>query len=183
MKQFLTKKNIFRTVVGISFLILYVGILFLVNRGWNGYTTTESTGVEYETAKVLSVLEDNSVSDASIEGRRRGSMELQVEIISGRYKGDTVSITNYLSAMYNVDVKAGQTISVRIDTVGENEYQVSVYNYDRTGYLIFFALLFAFALIVIGGWQGFRAFLGLIFTFVSIVYLLLPLTLKGWPAA
>lgn len=182
MKQFITKKYVIRIIVGIVFLLLYAGSIFLANRGWNGYTTTKSTGVEYETARVLSVLEDNSVTDASIEGRLRGSMELQIEIISGRYKGDIVDVTNYLSAMYNVVVKEGDKVSVRIDTVGENEYQVSVYNYERSGWLIAFVLLFALALIIIGGWQGLRAFWGLIFTFVSIVYLLLPLTLKGWPA-
>ena len=181
MKQFITKKYVIRIIVGIVFLLLYAGSIFLANRGWNGYTTTKSTGVEYETARVLSVLEDNSVTDASIEGRLRGSMELQIEIISGRYKGDIVDVTNYLSAMYNVVVKEGDKVSVRIDTVGENEYQVSVYNYERSGWLIAFVLLFALALIIIGGWQGLRAFLGLIFTFVSIVYLLLPLALKGWP--
>ena len=181
MKQFITKKYVIRIIVGIVFLLLYAGSIFLANRGWNGYTTTKSTGVEYETARVLSVLDDNSVTDASIEGRLRGSMELQIEIISGRYKGDIVDVTNYLSAMYNVVVKEGDKVSVRIDTVGENEYQVSVYNYERSGWLIAFVLLFALALIIIGGWQGLRAFWGLIFTFVSIVYLLLPLALKGWP--
>lgn len=177
-----TKQKVLRVTAGILFLILYAGAVFLANRGWNGYTVTKSTGTEYETARVLAVLADNSVSDPSIEGHRRGSMDLQLEILSGRYRGDIVGVTNYLSAMYNVDVKEGDKVSVRIDTTGENEYQVSIYNYERSGLLIAFVLIFALALILIGGWQGFRAFAGLIFTFVSIVYLLLPLTLKGWPA-
>lgn len=171
-----------RICVGIVFLILYAGALVLANRGWNGYTITESTGTEYETARVLEVIEDRSVADESIEGRKRGSMDLRVEILTGRYKGDVVEVTNYLSAMYNVDVTEGDKASIRIDTVGINEYEVSIYNYERSGLMIGLVLIFAFALIMIGGWQGLRAFLGLIFTFVSIVYLLLPLTLKGWPA-
>lgn len=182
MKQYFTKKTAIRLAAILVFIFLYTGAIVFANRGWDGYTTTKNTGIEYETARVLEVLEDNSVVDDSIDGQRRGSMELRMQILSGRYKGDVVTITNYLSAMYNVDVGEGDKVSVRIDTTGENEYEVSVYNYERTTLLIVLVFIFAVALIVIGGWQGFRAFAGLIFTFVSIVFLLLPLTLKGWPA-
>lgn len=182
MKQYLTKKTGIRLIVVIVFLLLYAGAVYLANKGGNGYTITESTGTEYETAKVIEILEDRTTADDSIEGRLRGSRDMRVELLSGRYEGDIVEVTNYLSAMYNVDVKEGDKLSVRIDTVGVNEYQVSVYNYERSGLIIALVMIFALALVIIGGWQGFRAFLGLIFTFVSIVYLLLPLTLKGWPA-
>ena len=177
----MTKKNGIRLAVGFAFLLLYVALLCYANRGWNGYIITDSTGIEYETAKVLRVIEDNTVVDAAIEGRRRGSMLLELELLSGRYKGDVVLTENYLSAMYNVYVTEGDKVSVRIDTVGVGEYQTSVYNYERSPIIIGLVVIFGVALIIIGGWQGFRAFVGLIFTFVNIVFLLLPLVLKGIP--
>lgn len=182
MKQYMTKKNGIRLAIVFTFLLLYVALLCYANRGRNGYVITESTGVEYETAKVLQVIEDNTVVDESIEGRRRGSMLLKLELLSGRYKGDIVLADNYLSAMYNVYVTEGDKVSVRIDTVGDHEYQVSIYNYERSPMIIGLVVIFGVSLILIGGWQGLRAFVGLIFTFVNIVFLLLPLVLKGFLA-
>lgn len=174
------KRLLIRVLVTAVFLALFALALYLANRGWNGYTTTETTGIEYETAKVLSVLRDDTQTDSTIEGRRRGSMELELQILTGRYAGDQVTVTNYLSAMYNVYVGEGDTLSVRIDTTGVNTYQVSVYNYNRIPLIAAMVLVFAAALIAIGGRQGLWAFVGLVFTFVSVVYLLLPLTLRGW---
>ena len=182
MKRQLLKRRLIPFVISCSFLLLYIALLNYANRGWNGYTITDDSGIEYETAKVLEVLEDNTVVDETIEGRRRGSMLLGIEILTGRYKGNVVQVENYLSAMYNVYVTEGDKVSVRIDTTGVEEYQVSIYNYNRSGILIGLILVFAVSLIIIGGWQGFRALAGLIFTFVNVVYLLLPLTLKGYPS-
>lgn len=180
MKERLTKQKLLRCGVALVFLVLFVAAILLANRGFNGYEITDTTGIEYETARVLSVLEDNTVADETIEGRYRGSMVLEVELLTGRYKGDTVQVTNYFSAMYNVYVQEGDTLSVRVDTYGQKAYQVSVYNYNRIPAVIGVVALFAVALILIGGKQGFWALVGLVFTFVSVVYLLLPLTLKGW---
>lgn len=178
----MTKKNVIRLVVAFTFLLLYAALLYYANRGWNGYDITESTGVEYETAKVVEVIENTTVNDETIEGRRRGRMLLKLELLSGRYKGDVVLTDNYLSAMYNVYVLEGDKVSIRIDTVGMNEYQVSIYNYERSPIIVGLVVAFAIALILIGGWQGLRALAGLIFTFVNIVFLLLPLVLKGFSA-
>lgn len=181
MKQLLTKQNGIRLAVALGFLALFAWAIVWANSGWEKDVITDSTGVEYETARVLEILDDNTVVDETIEGRLRGSKELRLEILTGRYAGEIADTVNYFSAMYNVDVGEGDTVSVRIDTHGVGEYDVSIYNYDRIPWIIGVLAVFALALIVIGGWQGFRALVGLIFTFVSVVWLLLPLALKGWP--
>lgn len=181
MKQHLTKHNIIRLAVTIVFLALFAWAIAWANSGWNRDEITDTTGVEYETARVLEILEDNTVKDETIEGRRRGSQLLELELLTGRYAGDVAQCKNYFSAMYSVDVEPGQTVSVRVDTSGVNTYSVSIYNYNRIPLIIGIALAFALALILIGGWQGTRALLGLIFTFICIMYLLLPLSLRGWP--
>lgn len=181
MKQHLTKQNIIRLAVAVVFLALFAWAIAWANSGWNRDEITDTTGVEYETARVLEILEDNTVKDETIEGRRRGSQLLELELITGRYAGDVTQCKNYFSAMYSVDVEPGQTVSVRVDTSGVNTYSVSIYNYNRIPLIIGIALAFALALILIGGWQGARALLGLVFTFICIMYLLLPLSLRGWP--
>ncbi|MBQ7657737.1 MAG: YibE/F family protein [Butyrivibrio sp.] len=169
-------KNIF---VIIAFTLVLILALALANKDRAGYTTTRETGIEYENAKVLAVTEDNSQADPDTEGVLRGSTELKVKILTGRYKGDICFVTNYFSALYNVDVKAGDTVCVRIDTTGDGIYTCSIYNYNRVPLIIGLVVLFFLALAIIGGFQGVKAFAGLAYTVLCIFGLLLPLTLKG----
>lgn len=181
MKHSLTKFDMRRCIVAALFLALFALACVLANRGEGSSGITDTSGTEYETARVVQILNENLVADDTIEGRYRGSRDMVVEILTGRYAGEQAPVRNYFSAMYNIDVGEGDRLSVRIDTTGLGEYEVSVYNYHRTPVIFAALALFALALMVIGGWQGFRALLGLVFTFVAVVWLLLPLALKGWP--
>lgn len=181
MKQTLSRQTLWRCLVGAAFLALFVLACVWANSSQWKSGISDTAGTEYETARVVSILGENLTVDETIEGRYRGNRDMVVEILTGRYAGQTVSVRNYFSALYNIDVTEGDTLSVRIDTTGLDEFEVNVYNYDRIP-AVFLALgVFALALILIGGWQGFRALLGLIFTFAAVVWLLLPLALKGWP--
>ena len=51
----------------------------------------------------------------------------------------------------------------------------SVYSQDREWVIYIFALLYLLALCVIGGKQGIKGCLGLIFTFFCVIFVYLPL--------
>lgn len=155
-------------------------IVIWANREKPGFTTTPATGVEYETARVLEVLEDNTTIDETLENVKRGSTELKIQILTGRYKGDICFVTNYFSAMYSVDVDAGDTVSVRLDTTDEGVYTASIYNYNRIPLFYGLIIVFFLTLVIIGGRQGAKAFLGLAYTVLCIVFILLPLSLQGF---
>ena len=170
---------IIKIVSVVLFVGLSIGVIAYANADRPTYTITEDSGVEFETARVLSVLEDNTAVDEETENVKKGDATLEVELLTGRYKGDVCKVTNYYSALYNVDVSKGDRVSVRIDTTGEHEYSVSIYNYDRVPLVIGLVIVFAIVLIALGGKQGLKAFLGLVYTVLVIVFVLLPLTLKG----
>ena len=170
---------IIKIISVVLFVGLSVGVIIYANADKPTYTITEDSGVEFETARVLSVLEDNTAVDEETENVKKGDTTLEVELLTGRYKGDVCKVTNYYSALYNVDVSKGDRVSVRIDTTGEHEYSVSIYNYDRVPLIIGLVIVFAIVLIALGGKQGLKAFLGLVYTVLVIVFVLLPLTLKG----
>ena len=170
---------IIKIVSVVLFVGLSIGVIAYANADRPTYTITEDSGVEFETARVLSVLEDNTAVDEETENVKKGDTTLEVELLTGRYKGDVCKVTNYYSALYNVDVSKGDRVSVRIDTTGEHEYSVSIYNYDRVPLIIGLVIVFAIVLIALGGKQGLKAFLGLVYTVLVIVFVLLPLTLKG----
>ena len=176
------KRIVSNTLIILVFTLVLFGVLFLVNRDRPRYTTSSDTGVEYEKAQVLEITEDKSVVDETTEGVIKGSMELKVKILTGRYKGDVCFITNYFSALYNVNVKDGDTLCVRIDTTGEGVYGCSVYNYNRVPLIIGLIIVFFLSLALIGGIRGIKAFAGLAYTILCMFGILLPLTLKGVPA-
>ncbi|CBK75909.1 hypothetical protein CIY_34700 [Butyrivibrio fibrisolvens 16/4] len=140
------KELIIKIVSVVVFMALSVGVIIYANTDKPTYTITESSGVEYETARVLSVLEDNTTVDTETENVKKGNSELEVELLTGRYKGDVCHVTNFYSALYNVDVAKGDKLSVRIDTTGVGEYQVSIYNYNRIPLMIGLVLVFSLCL-------------------------------------
>lgn len=177
-----TKRKILQIIIIVFGIIVMGGILYYANYDRPAYTITETSGTEYETARVRKIIEDNSVVDESTENIRRGSMKIQVVILTGRYKGDIATTTNYFGAVNNVNVGVGDKVSVRIDTTDVGVYEVNVYNYNRIPAIITLLIVFLMTLIIIGGRQGLRSVLGLIFTIICIVFILVPLCLKGYPS-
>ncbi len=163
----------------VVFLAVNVLVIIIANKDKPKFSVTENFGTEYETARVLAITEDNSIIDESVEGVRKGSQDLKVEILTGRYKGNISFVKNYFSALYNVNVTEGDKVSVRIDTTDAGQYTVSVYNYNRIPLIVGLVLFFALMLILVGGMKGVKAFVGLLYTFVCVIYILLPLTLNG----
>ncbi len=168
-----------KAVAAAAFLIISGLAIFFLNKDRPRFEFKDNFGTEYETAKVLAVTADNTVIDTKTDNVKKGSTDLKIEILSGRYKGDVCFIKNYISAIYNVDVREGDKVSVRIDTTAEGVYSVSIYNYNRTPLIIGLLVLFLAVLVIVGGKRGALAFAGLAYTFIAIVFVLIPLAFKG----
>lgn len=134
----------------------------------------------FEVAKVTDIYSDNASPDTWTEGRRIGSQEVELTLLTGRYKGAVLETVNHVNAYYNVDVKLGTRVIVRLDynDVGEL-YVVSIPNYDRSIIMITALIIFALFMIIVGGRKGARALFGLIFTLLSLWFILIPMVLKG----
>ena len=169
-----------KILVSILFLLVTAGVLVYANQDRPTYQITETSGIEYETAKVLDVVSDTTIRDENYENVLKGSKDLKIELLTGRYKGTISFVTNYFSALYNVDVEEGDTVSVRIDTYGANQFRVNIYNYNRIPLIIGLVVLFFLLLVLVGGKQGVKAFAGLAYTMICICFILLPLLLKGF---
>lgn len=168
-----------RVLVTVLAALSFIGLLYAANMNRPTYQSSDTSGIEYEVGKVTGILADNTTIDENNGGIWRGSMELQVEILTGRYKGETTYVTNYFSSLYNVRVSQGDKVSIRIDT-GDSGYQVSIYNYYRVPQMLGCVAAFVLLLFVIGGKKGAKSAAALIFTMVCIIGILLPLSLKGY---
>lgn len=177
------KELLTRALFALLAFAVLLGAHFYADAGKVGYESTVDSGVEYETARVTAVLSDDTEPNPQYENVTVGKQQLELELLSGRYKGDRVTITNYLSPFSNYSIVAaeGTELSVRVNTTGNNEYTVSVYNYSRSSNLWIFIAIFALALLLIGGKQGIAAIFGLAVTMLGVLFVLLPLLVnRGW---
>lgn len=165
----------------LALALLVLAALWL-NRPEEG-TPTASSQLIFVPAKVTAVLEDDAQPDwENSEGRRIGTQELEIRILSGRHKGEVLPLTNYLSALFNVDVGVGDRVIVRLITQEDGSYYASLFNYDRTLVMGGAMLVFCAVLVLLGGRKGVRALLGLVFTLVCLWFLLIPGLIRGLPA-
>jgi len=92
-----------------------VGFSIWLNRPVEGEVPTSASQMVYEKAVVTAVLEDDAAPDYdNAEGRRVGTQELEICIQTGTHKDEIMSLTNHMSALFNVDLKKGDQVIVRL---------------------------------------------------------------------
>ena len=174
---------VIRVLPVVIVLAILAGIAMWINRTNENETRPDSGRLVYAPAKVTAVLSDNAQEDfENAEGRRVGDQELEIQILSGDHKDEIMTVTNYMSALFNVDVQQGDRIIVRIMTDENGSYYASVFNYDRGIVLGGFLLIFFILLATLGGKKGLGALAGLLLTLGCIWFILIPCLIRGVPA-
>lgn len=128
------------------------------------------TGQTFEKAEVTEILQDNLDSN----GTRVGEQKVRVKMLTGARKGEELDITSSSGYLFGAACKVGMKVIVMQSVAGETTI-ASVYSQDREWVIYIFALLYLLALCVIGGKQGIKGCLGLIFTFFCVIFVYLPL--------
>lgn len=181
LRDALTPRRLLGLVVGAVLLLLLVVGALLLRPAERELTAAQKR--QFATAKVTDVLYDDAVSADWSEGLRLGTQLLEVEVLSGPWKGSVLETYNYLTAYANVDCSVGTRIIVRLEEGDNGEpYVVSVPNYDRGTILFGMLAVFALILVAIGGKKGLMALLGLVYTLAGVWFLLIPMILKGLPS-
>ena len=133
-----------------------------------------SEGKTFEKARVVEILKDNKTES----GNQIGNQIVSLELLSGKFKGNIVEAVSSSSYLYGAHCEAGMRVIAEVNESDDSLY-VTVYSQDRTWILYAIVLLFLITLCVIGGKQGFRSAVALVFTFVCIVFLFLPMIYRG----
>ncbi len=132
-------------------------------------------GYSYENAKVIEVVEDN----LSPDGVRVGYQMLKVQLTSGEYKGKIVNATSAEGNLFGAVCKKGDSVVVHMSVSGDSK-NVSVYSKDRIVAVAAFVGIFLLLICVIGGKNGVKSVIGLVFTFVAIFMIYIPLIYRGF---
>ncbi|MGN0328599.1 MAG: YibE/F family protein [Lachnospira sp.] len=168
-KKFIVRLMII--VAGLAVFFIAAGRLRVVDK--EEIVTT--TGYTYEDAKVVEIVEDNLTED----GVRIGYQHIRVELLSGDYKGQIVNATSAEGNLFGAVCKEGDRVIVHMSVSG-NTMNVSVYSKDRVIQVAIFVSIFLLLMCLIGGKNGVKSVAGLVFTFLSIFMIYIPMIYRGY---
>lgn len=181
VKEWFQKQKISLLVLAICVVLFVIFYAYANSNQESTSTAAQTSYTEYETARVTSVLSDDSSKSEAFENNYTGSQDLMIEITSGQYKGTKMSAINYLGALYGTHLKEGDSVVVAIYTSDDSVNNVTVYEYNRSNWVLVIVGVFILATVLIGGKKGFQSLLGLILTIVCLIFILIPLLMKGFP--
>ena len=162
-------KKVIRYLIYILFVCVFAVFVFKLNQTEKTELVVR-TGQTFEKAKVTEILQDNLASN----GTRVGEQKVRVKMLTGARKGEELDVTSSSGYLFGAACKVGMKVVVMQSVAGETTI-ASVYSQDREWVIYIFALLYLLALAVIGGKQGVKGCLGLIFTFFCVIFVYLPL--------
>ena len=171
----MTKK--IKEIIGITlFIVIYILVLVAVNNYEKAELITRK-GVTYEKAIVTEIVKDNIIED----GSRVGYQTVKLKLLSGDNKGEVIEASSNSGFLYGADCTPNMKVVVSISISGDN-YNASVYSYDRANIIYLFTIIFFILLGIVGGKKGIKSVIGLIFTFSTILFLFIPMIYRGYSA-
>ena len=147
-------------------------------------TGFEGSAVHANTLRArVRVVEVNNERVKIIGPVRQGEQQLEVEILSGRFKGLIRSTSNHMMGKMELD-KAFVTGDIAFAVLNVSEggelVYVQIIDHYRTGKTVFLGILFIVAMICIMGWMGIKILITFVFSAAALIRILYPMTLRGW---
>jgi uncharacterized membrane protein len=155
-------------------IVLYA-IFAKVTIPGNGFATLGSDTV---TAKVTQIIEEGQIE---MGGHTQKYQVARVKILDGEYKDIPMEIDYGKRQVRSddYDLKVGDKIMVSISKTPQNVVNAYFVDFVRTAPMIWLAVIFAAAIIVISRWKGVGALLSLLFSLYVIIYYIIPQILNG----
>ena len=155
-------------------LILF---LILVPTGFEG-------ALQYQQADrctaLVTAVDDSAIIDTGLV--RSGEQRCTLELLGGRFKGQTATGINMLNGSLEQDklFAPGDKAMVVVSYQGDEIISVTMTDHYRIGKEAILAGIFAVFLILFAGRTGVRAIASFVLTVLMLWKVLVPLYLKGW---
>ena len=170
----LSRKKAVRYLIYILLVCVFAVFVFRLNQVEKTELVVR-TGQTFEKGKVTEILQDNLDSN----GTRVGEQKVRVKMLTGVRKEEELDVTSSSGYLFGAACTVGMKVIVMQSVSGETTI-ASVYSQDREWVIYIFAILYLLALCIIGGKQGIKGCLGLIFTFFCVIFVYLPLVYLGY---
>lgn len=164
-----TRKKAVRYLIYVLFVCAFAVFVIKLNQVEKTELVVR-TGQTFEKAKVVKILQDNLEEN----GTRVGEQKVRVRMLTGVRKGEELDVTSSSGYLFGAACKPGMKVIVMQSVAGDSTVS-SVYTQDREGVIYIFALIYLLVLCLIGGKQGIKGCLGLVFTFFCVIFVYLPL--------
>ena len=161
----------------VALCLLLIVVLMLLPTGYEG-------AVQYQEADRCSALvvsvDNSTIVDTGLV--RSGEQRCTLELLGGRFKGETTVGINMLNGSVEQDklFSPGDRALVVVSFSEDGITNVTMIDHDRMGAEALLALLFAALLILFAGRTGIRAILSFVLTILMLWKVLVPLYLKGF---
>lgn len=172
--NFFNKKNVFRYIITFVIVLFWGVFLYFFNQVVKP-DLVSTQGRTFEKAVVTEITQDNIQEN----GSRVGEQHIKVKIKTGSLKGKIFDATSSDGKLFGATCEVGSKVVVIVSST-DNDSLVSVYSLDREFVIYAFVFIFFFLLCLIGGKNGFKSSLSLIFDFICIIFLYIPMIFKGF---
>ena len=161
----------------VALCLLLIVVLMLLPTGYED-------AVQYQEADRCSALvvsvDNSTIIDTGLV--RSGEQRCTLELLGGRFKGETTVGVNMLNGSVEQDklFSPGDKALVVVSFSEDGITNVTMIDHDRMGAEALLALLFAALLILFAGRTGIRAILSFVLTILMLWKVLVPLYLRGF---
>ena len=131
---------------------------------------------EFARAVVTEIKNDSLQTEAGVDTGE--SQEVTLLIKSGTYKGKTVDGFSMNGYLYGANCKEGTKVIVKISEY-DGKISASVYNYDREFETAMLICVFLGLMWLVGGKKGINSVIALVFTFIVVIMLYVPMMYIG----
>lgn len=128
--------------------------------------------------KAVVVQNDNEEEQAEASLDSGDTQNIVLEIRSGSHKGEQVNAYSLNGYLYGANCKVGTKVIASLSEY-DGELSANVYNYDRETEIIILLAVFFGLMWLVGGKKGFNSILALIFTFIAVLMMYIPLMYIG----
>ena len=167
------KKCFLRWGIPAILLVLFVLFTIYINQV-DKVALVNREGQTFEKGVVTEILQDNLMPD----GTRVGEQRVLVRMTTGVRAGQELETTSASGYLFGAGCTVGMRVIVMQSVAGDSTI-TSVYSQDREWVIYAFAAAYLVVLCLVGGKQGVKGALGLVFTFFCIIFVYLPLVYRG----
>ena len=160
---------------GIPVVLLAVFVIFTVYINQvDKVALVNREGQTFEKGVVTEILQDNLQPN----GTRVGEQRVLVRLTTGVRAGQELETTSASGYLFGAGCTVGMRVVVMQSVAGDSTI-TSIYSQDREWVIYAFAAAYLVVLCLVGGKQGIKGALGLVFTFFCILFVYLPLVYRG----
>lgn len=165
------------TAAWIVFLVGFFAFLYVFNTTLDYQKPGDyQDGIVYEKARVIEVEKEDMGPDPDYDFIQIGKQWLKLEILTGEFAGRSTTAINYVQRVNNKPASMGTELVI---SSFDGFVTTSVVNYSRENYLYLLLALFLAVVLLFGRKKGLKSIASLAFTILCVLFLFLPMIIKG----